>query len=172
MLDYHPISGGLSNSPFILITSPGMGAMRFPTTHTKSCAIVKPFSSLVKVFLSMCPRFCEHVILFENLIQWREYTTEGERRREGCSFNLWLKVGIESTISGGILPSANYLWTTSQEYWKEKTMESLICYCFGYTASDIERDVLLNGKSRIMERIMFEMKVGGCQCATKNPKGR
>ncbi len=43
-------------------------------------------------------------------------------------------------------------------------MESLICYCFGYTASDIERDVLLSGKSRIMERIMSEKKVGGCQC--------
>jgi hypothetical protein len=51
-------------------------------------------------------------------------------------------------------------------------MEKLICYCFGYTTSDIERDVLANNKSTIMEKIMFEKKAGGCQCATKNPKGR
>lgn len=51
-------------------------------------------------------------------------------------------------------------------------MESLICYCFGYTVSDIERDVLANGKSTIIDRIMSEKKADGCQCATKNPKGR
>ncbi len=51
-------------------------------------------------------------------------------------------------------------------------MEKLICYCFGYTTSDIERDVLANSKSTIMDRIMSEKKAGGCQCATKNPKGR
>ncbi len=55
---------------------------------------------------------------------------------------------------------------------KEITMETLICYCFGYTISDIERDVLANSKSTIMEKIIFEKKAGGCQCATKNPKGR
>lgn len=51
-------------------------------------------------------------------------------------------------------------------------MENLVCYCFGYTASDIARDVVANGKSTIMERIASEKKVGGCQCATKNPSGR
>ncbi len=51
-------------------------------------------------------------------------------------------------------------------------MENLICYCFGYTVSDIERDFSANGKSTIMDRIMSEKKSGGCQCATKNPKGR
>ena len=55
---------------------------------------------------------------------------------------------------------------------KEEGMESLICYCFGYTTSDIERDVVANGKSTIMDRIMSEKKAGGCQCAPKNPKGR
>ena len=57
------------------------------------------------------------------------------------------------------------------DFYKEKVMESLICYCFGYTTSDIERDVLANGKSNIMEKIMSEKKAGGCQCAIKNPKG-
>jgi hypothetical protein len=51
-------------------------------------------------------------------------------------------------------------------------MENLICYCFNYTVSDIERDVRRNGKSTIMERIVSEKKAGGCQCAEKNPKGR
>ena len=51
-------------------------------------------------------------------------------------------------------------------------MEGLICYCFGYTAADIERDIAMNGKSTIMERILSEKKAGGCQCATKNPTGR
>ncbi len=51
-------------------------------------------------------------------------------------------------------------------------MEGWICYCFGYTVSDIERDVLAHGKSTILDRIMSEKKAGGCQCATKNPMGR
>lgn len=51
-------------------------------------------------------------------------------------------------------------------------MKDLICYCFNYTASDIELDVLENGKSTIMDRILSEKKDGGCQCAVKNPKAR
>ena len=51
-------------------------------------------------------------------------------------------------------------------------MQDLICYCLGYTASDIERDILANNKSTILGRIMTEKKAGGCQCATMNPKGR
>ena len=51
-------------------------------------------------------------------------------------------------------------------------MEELICYCFNYTFSDIESDVKENVKSTIEERIAFEKKAGGCQCETKNPKGK
>lgn len=51
-------------------------------------------------------------------------------------------------------------------------MNDLICYCFGYTATDIAKDVMENGKSTIMDRILSEKKAGGCQCAIKNPKGR
>lgn len=35
-------------------------------------------------------------------------------------------------------------------------MESLICYCFGYTVSDIKWDCLANGKSTIIDRIVSE----------------
>ena len=53
-----------------------------------------------------------------------------------------------------------------------KTMGKLICYCFDYTDRDIELDLLHNGKSTIMEKILAEKQIGGCQCATKNPQGR
>jgi len=51
-------------------------------------------------------------------------------------------------------------------------MEEIVCYCFKYTLSDIESDVKKHGKSTIEERIASEKKAGGCQCETKNPKGR
>ncbi|NPV06042.1 MAG: hypothetical protein HPY67_15080 [Syntrophaceae bacterium] len=51
-------------------------------------------------------------------------------------------------------------------------MEDLICYCFNYTTADIERDVVENEKSTILERILLEKKNGGCRRAVKNPKGR
>jgi len=51
-------------------------------------------------------------------------------------------------------------------------VEELICYCYGYSAKDIEKDFSRNGWSTIMERIQQEKKFGNCQCATKNPTGR
>jgi hypothetical protein len=48
----------------------------------------------------------------------------------------------------------------------------LICYCFGYTRNNLEQDFITNGKSLIMEKIMFEKKIGGCHCATNNPSGK
>ncbi len=51
-------------------------------------------------------------------------------------------------------------------------MNDLVCYCFGYTRDMIEQDFIENGRSLIMEKIAAEKKAGGCDCATKNPKGR
>lgn len=51
-------------------------------------------------------------------------------------------------------------------------MNSVICYCFGFTAEDIKKDVLRNGRSLIMEKIMAEKKLERCDCANQNPKGR
>jgi hypothetical protein len=51
-------------------------------------------------------------------------------------------------------------------------LETLICYCFGYSEDDIRRDFHENGKSTIMEKIQMEKKFGNCQCATMNPKGK
>ncbi|MFH1218012.1 MAG: hypothetical protein V1706_16080 [Pseudomonadota bacterium] len=56
---------------------------------------------------------------------------------------------------------------------KKNEPDKQICYCFGYTISDIAEDVIAHeGKSTIMERILTEKKAGGCQCASKNPLGR
>lgn len=49
-------------------------------------------------------------------------------------------------------------------------MDNLICYCFNYTVSDLEEDVIKHGKSTIKEKIAAEKKSGGCECKTKNPK--
>lgn len=51
-------------------------------------------------------------------------------------------------------------------------MSSFICYCFEYTAEDIEQDYMKNKRSTIMATIQAEKKFGNCQCSTKNPKGR
>ncbi|KUJ95183.1 MAG: hypothetical protein PWR24_220 [Desulfonauticus sp.] len=50
--------------------------------------------------------------------------------------------------------------------------EELICYCFGYSRKDIEKDFKKHGKSLILERIKAEKAKGNCDCAQKNPKGR
>ncbi len=51
-------------------------------------------------------------------------------------------------------------------------MKDFICYCFKYTREDIEVDLQKNGRSLILEKIQAEKRMGTCQCATKNPKGR
>ena len=48
----------------------------------------------------------------------------------------------------------------------------LVCYCFQYTRKQIEKDYIDDGRSMILERITLEKKIGGCDCAQKNPKGR
>jgi hypothetical protein len=48
----------------------------------------------------------------------------------------------------------------------------LVCYCFGFTRADIEKDFLSNGRSLILEKIAAEKKAGTCDCANRNPRGR
>ena len=55
---------------------------------------------------------------------------------------------------------------------KDNAVNDLICHCFGYSADDIKKDFIENGKSKIMESIKMEKKFGNCQCAVKNPKGK
>lgn len=50
--------------------------------------------------------------------------------------------------------------------------DNIICYCFKFTKSDIEKDILTNNRSTIEDRIKAEKKVGACECTTKNPSRR
>jgi hypothetical protein len=47
-----------------------------------------------------------------------------------------------------------------------------VCYCFGFTRSDIENQVAATGSSTIGERIKTEVKAGNCACEVKNPSGK
>jgi hypothetical protein len=51
-------------------------------------------------------------------------------------------------------------------------MQERICYCFGYTAGDIEADIVQNGTSTILARILEAKRSGGCACAVQHPQGR
>ena len=55
---------------------------------------------------------------------------------------------------------------------RERRIMEKICYCFNYTAADLEKDVMQHGRSTIMERIIAESKQGNCDCKNNNPKGR
>jgi hypothetical protein len=50
--------------------------------------------------------------------------------------------------------------------------DTMICYCHGYTAADLEQDVEQHGRSTIIDRITAESKAGNCNCAVNNPSGR
>jgi len=39
---------------------------------------------------------------------------------------------------------------------KDNTVNDLICYCFDYSADDILKDYLENGKSTIMEKFRWK----------------
>lgn len=61
----------------------------------------------------------------------------------------------------------------TRTYLAEGLDMKIICYCFGYTDSDIIEDVIKNGGySLIEERIAETKKNGACQCELKNPKKR
>jgi len=52
-------------------------------------------------------------------------------------------------------------------------MRNLVCYCFGFSAADIQKDVRANdGRSTILAKIRAEKKAGTCRCATMHPEGR
>src|SRR5258708_27526715 len=47
-----------------------------------------------------------------------------------------------------------------------------VCYCFGFTRKDIQREIAETGHSAIAERIKTEVKAGHCACEVKNPSGK
>jgi len=55
---------------------------------------------------------------------------------------------------------------------KGSAMKEMICYCFNYTRADIEKDIVKNGHSMIMKKIIREKQFGNCQCSSLNLKGK
>lgn len=52
---------------------------------------------------------------------------------------------------------------------RKKTLDRLVCHCFGYSEADIEQDVMRHGRSTIVERIEAESRAGTCRCSELNP---
>lgn len=50
--------------------------------------------------------------------------------------------------------------------------QTVVCFCFGHSRADIERDALEHGRSLILEDILQAKRGGGCRCAETNPAGR
>jgi Zinc binding domain len=55
---------------------------------------------------------------------------------------------------------------------KEMADHIPVCYCFGFTRKDIQREIAETGDSTIAERITAEVKAGDCACEVKNPSGK
>ncbi len=76
-------------------------------------------------------------------------------------------------VAGPIVsPKQNSFFSPRSNGKQEFQGNDRVCFCFGFTKKDIEQDYLANGKSTISEKIMAEKKAGGCDCTTKNPRGR
>jgi hypothetical protein len=46
-----------------------------------------------------------------------------------------------------------------------------LCYCFGFSRADVEREVAQTRSCTIPERITAEVRAGRCACEIKNPSG-
>jgi hypothetical protein len=55
---------------------------------------------------------------------------------------------------------------------KETTGPIPLCYCFGFSVEDVEREIAATGSSDIPARITAEIRAGTCACETTNPSGR
>jgi len=47
-----------------------------------------------------------------------------------------------------------------------------VCYCFGFTREDIQKEITEAGESTVADRISAEVKAGNCACEVKNPSGK
>jgi hypothetical protein len=47
-----------------------------------------------------------------------------------------------------------------------------VCYCFGFTRKDIQKEITETGDSTVASRISAEVKAGSCACEVKNPSGK
>ena len=50
--------------------------------------------------------------------------------------------------------------------------DGLVCYCFLYRHSDLERDVAEGAPTRTLDAITAEVKARNCACEVRNPTGK
>jgi len=55
---------------------------------------------------------------------------------------------------------------------KEATDPIPVCYCFGFTLKDIEKEIAETGRSTVAGRISAKVKAGNCACEVKNLSGK
>jgi Zinc binding domain len=55
---------------------------------------------------------------------------------------------------------------------KEESDAVPVCYCFGFTRKDIEKEIAETGRSTVTDRISAEVRKGKCACEVKNPSGK
>lgn len=55
---------------------------------------------------------------------------------------------------------------------KETEDSSPVCYCFGITRDQIQKEIRKTGKSAAAERVKAEVKADRCACEVKNPSGK
>lgn len=54
---------------------------------------------------------------------------------------------------------------------KDQSLDTNVCYCFGYTRQDVLDEIRRTGKSTTKKMIRKKMKDPGCACETTNPQG-
>jgi hypothetical protein len=55
----------------------------------------------------------------------------------------------------------------------KETQEPIpVCYCFGFTRKDIQKEITETGDSTVANRVSAEVKAGTCACEVKNPSGK
>jgi hypothetical protein len=55
---------------------------------------------------------------------------------------------------------------------KETDDPIAVCYCFGFTREDIQKEITESADSTVANRISAEVKAGNCACEVKNPSGK
>ena len=51
------------------------------------------------------------------------------------------------------------------------TADVFVCYCFRHTPGSIQRELLLTGRSSVVEQVNAGIQAGQCACEIRNPQG-
>jgi hypothetical protein len=57
-------------------------------------------------------------------------------------------------------------------YQKDRSQDAPVCYCFGYSRSDLRESLDELGRSPVPEIVAEHVRAGRCACEVTNPQGR